>query len=67
MSVSKYTSPHMFTQYANCMDEIRRRTKTIGFMLEGNWPSAGPQLVAECVYLQFRKILEFISMALGKH
>jgi len=45
------------------MDEIKCRTKMIGFMLEGNWPWAGPQLVAECVYLQLRKILELVAIA----
>ena len=53
----------MQREYAAQMEEIKRRTAAIKKLSEiavGRLPVA---VVAECIYLQFRKILELIAMA----
>lgn len=54
----------MLDEHVAQMEEIKRRTASIKKLAEiahGQLPVA---IVTECVYLQFRKILELIAMSL---
>lgn len=49
--------------YANCMDEIKRRTHAVFAVLEGQCTTPYPITNTEFMCLQIRKILELIALA----
>jgi hypothetical protein len=49
--------------YANCMDEIKRRTDAVHAILRGPYSTLYPITNVEFVCLQIRKILELIALA----
>ena len=57
----KPSSPH--AKYADCMEEIKRRTEVIRGFLSGSCSAMYVQTTAESVCLQVRKILELIALA----
>jgi hypothetical protein len=50
-------------KYAECMEEIKKRTKVIRAFLDGRCNALYKQTTAESVCLQVRKILELIALA----
>jgi len=53
----------MLGEYAAQMEEIKRRTASIKKLAEIAYGQLPVAIVTECVYLQFRKILELIAMS----
>ena len=53
----------MHSKYASQMEEIKLRTDVISFMESGEGHALYLATTVESIYLQFRKILELISMA----
>lgn len=49
--------------YANCMDEIKRRTRAVFAVLHGSYTTPYPTTNVEFMCLQIRKILELIALA----
>lgn len=54
-------NPH--SAYADCMEEVKRRTEVINCFLTGKCNAVYVQTTAESVSLQIRKILELIALA----
>lgn len=54
---------NLHVMYANCMEEIKKRTLVIDGYLKGELTARYLQTTAECVSLQLRKILELIALA----
>ncbi len=52
-----------YLMYADCMEEIKRRTAIIDGFLNGALTAHYLQATAECIGLQLRKILELIALA----
>ena len=52
-----------YRKYADCMEEIKKRTAAIDKYLVGGFHAGCPQITAESVFLQIRKILELIALA----
>ena len=52
-----------FVKYADCMEEIKRRTEVVHGFLGGRCQAMYVQTTAESVCLQLRKILELIALA----
>ena len=52
-----------YSKYADCMEEIKRRTEVINAFLVGKCHALYVQTSAESVALQIRKILELIALA----
>ena len=50
-------------KYANCMEEIKKRTEVIRAFLNGECNALYKQTTAESICLQVRKILELIALA----
>ena len=59
----KQETANLHVMYANCMEEIKKRTLVIDGYLKGEPPARYLQTTAECVGLQLRKILELIALA----
>ena len=56
-------APSPFKKYAECMEEIKKRTEVISRFMNGQLHALYVHTTAECVYLQLRKILELIALA----
>ncbi len=52
-----------YSKYADCMEEIKKRTEVIWGFLKGKYHAMYLQTTAESVALQIRKILELIALA----
>ena len=52
-----------YSKYADCMEEIKRRTEVINAFLTGKCHAMYIQTTAESISLQIRKILELIVLA----
>ncbi len=50
-------------KYAECMEEIKKRTLVIEAFLNGSRNALYLKATVESIYLQFRKVLELIAMA----
>lgn len=50
-------------KYANCMEEIKKRTEVINAFLTGKCNALYKQTTGESICLQIRKILELIALA----
>ncbi|MCV6622267.1 MAG: hypothetical protein OIF51_11030, partial [Cellvibrionaceae bacterium] len=50
-------------KYAECMEEIKKRTEVIRAFLDGRCSALYKQTTAESICLQVRKILELIALA----
>ena len=56
-------APSPFKKYAECMEEIKKRTEVISRFMNGQLHALYVHTTAECVCLQLRKILELIALA----
>lgn len=52
-----------YSQYADCMEEIKKRTTVVDGFLTGKCHAMYVQTTAESIGLQIRKILELIALA----
>ena len=52
-----------YSTYADCMEEVKRRTEVVNGFLTGKCGAIYVQTTAESVSLQIRKILELIALA----
>lgn len=59
----KQETASLHVMYANCMEEVKKRTLVIDGYLKGELTAQYLQTTAECVGLQLRKILELIALA----
>ena len=57
------TIPAEMTMYADCMEEIKKRTEVVDGFLRGELHAKYLQTTVESICLQIRKILEFIALA----
>ena len=57
------TSADLRTKYANCMEEIKKRTEVVHGFLQREWHAKYLQTTVESICLQIRKILELIAVA----
>ena len=52
-----------YSKYADCMEEIKKRTEVVNGFFTGKCHAMYVQTTAESVSLQIRKILELIALA----
>ena len=62
-TTSRRKASDPYVMYADCMEEIKRRTTVIDGFLKGELTARYLQTTAECIGLQLRKILELIALA----